>query len=242
MIGQLIHRFKQEKGRHGVWLTVCSLSLRLLRRTTGFTRFKGMRLCQIRPEAVQMELSDRAYTWGFLNADQLERVSHSAEYELDPDFLRIALEKGDACFGVLFHGRVLAAYSWYSSQPTLMEDGLYAHCSQEYVYMYKAFTHPAHRGYRLYGFGVAQAVREYLQRGAKGIVCHVHEQNVASLKGLQRLGFEEFQTFSYFRGHRFFLPGVGSKFREISELVFPSTTSEGLLTQATRSLSDRNPT
>ncbi len=138
---------------------------------------------------------------GFLSPTELERYAASDVHELESDFVQGAVTRGDDCFGI-FHGKELAAYSWYSTQPTAAEDGLTVSCSKKYVYMYKAFTHPEYRGRRLYALGVEHAVREYLKLGFQGMICYVQPQNLASLKALRRLGCETFGIASYLRRTR----------------------------------------
>jgi hypothetical protein len=60
-----------------------------------------------------------------------------------------------------------------------------------YVYMYKGFTHPAHRGHRLYPSGVTTALAHYLDKGYRGFLSIVERNNYASLKACYRMGYRD---------------------------------------------------
>lgn len=201
MIRGLAQRFHQDRRRHGWQLTLRAWRMQLFRRLCGFTILQGLKVTNIEPDNERFSGAFAAFHCSFVSSHLLESLANDPLYEIDPDFVRQALAKGDDCFGV-FEGQKLAAYSWYSSQPTLAEDGWQVQCSKKYVYMYKAFTHPAYRGRHLNGFGVSQAVRAYLGLGFKGMICYVHPQNLASLKSLGRLGCKPFGSVAYFRGLR----------------------------------------
>ena len=88
-------------------------------------------------------------------------------YDLDSAFVDRATALGDRCFGFV-EGDVLTSYGWYSRRPTEAGHGLVLRFDPAYVYMYKGFTHPKHRGQRLHAIGMAAALEEYTREGAKG--------------------------------------------------------------------------
>jgi hypothetical protein len=57
--------------------------------------------------------------------------------------------------------------------------------------MYKGFTHPQYRGQRLHAVGMNLALREYLNRGYRGLVSYVESNNFSSLKSVYRLGYRD---------------------------------------------------
>lgn len=103
----------------------------------------------------------------------------------------MALARGDECYGI-FHGDTLAAYGWYSHQPTPLEPDLILHFSDQYVYMYKGFTHQRYRGEGLHAIGMTLALQDYLARGFKGLVSIVESNNFSSLKSVVRMGYGQF--------------------------------------------------
>jgi RimJ/RimL family protein N-acetyltransferase len=71
------------------------------------------------------------------------------------------------------------------------------------AYMYKAFTHPDYRGRRLYGVGMALALKALAERGITKLVTTVHTNNFASLSSCRRLGYQRIGRFwTLGRGHR----------------------------------------
>ncbi len=99
----------------------------------------------------------------------------------------IRIEMVDARF---LAGDDLAAYGWYSNKPTTLDfEGLRLQFDDKYIYMYKGFTAPEHRGQRLHAIGMTRALEAYLQRGYRGIVSYVEWNNFASLKSCYRMGY-----------------------------------------------------
>jgi hypothetical protein len=209
MTGAMVQRFSEDWKRYGLQPTLQAWTLRALKRSTGITFMEGIRLRQLpgepslpdEPSGDGAKGDDSSYRLGFLSRFELEQYAASNSHQLDSEFVRRSLARGDDCFGV-FHGYDLAAYSWYSTQVTAAEDGFAVSCSKKYVYMYKAYTHPQYRGRRLYALGVTHAVREYLHLGFQGMICYVQPQNLASLKALQRAGCDTFGFAAYVRGTR----------------------------------------
>jgi len=114
-----------------------------------------------------------------------------ADADLPERFLREAAVRGDACYGIR-HGDVLAAYGWYARGPTPVSDELTLHFSRDYVYMYKGFTDPHHRGHRLHAIGMTRALAHYRNLGYRGIVSYVESTNFDSLKSCFRMGYTVF--------------------------------------------------
>lgn len=130
----------------------------------------------------------------FLDPIMLRSFSRDPANELAADFLDEALSKGDACLGILA-GDTLAAYGWYACTPTRIDPpDLVLHHGERYVYMYKGFTHPGHRGRRLHAIGMTMALRHYLDRGFKGLVSYVESNNFKSLNSVSRMGYRIFGT------------------------------------------------
>ena len=157
----------------------------------------SMKLETVHP--IYMTAPER-YQGTFLDYAQLKEFERMPEYEFPADFLQSAFAKGDRCYGFLTHEGRLAAYQWYSTKPTWFFapsrvsgwNGAVVNFDEEYVYMYKGFTHPRHRGRRLYPIGVSTALSTYLAQGYKGIVSIVESNNFASLHACYRMGYEDF--------------------------------------------------
>lgn len=174
--------------RHfGVWRTAVDVAFRAINLCVYFRVLRALGICELGTEknrdAANIE-------WQFLTAEQLHEFAAEPANLLPIDFLEEALAKGDRCLAALAEGE-LVAYSWYSHEPT-EADGLLLCFRPDYVYMYKAFTRPSHRGQRLYESGVRRALAEFLALGYRGLICDVEIYNFASLKALNRLGFRQF--------------------------------------------------
>jgi hypothetical protein len=178
-----IHR---DFNRLGTFETVQDLALRSLNQFCFFRILKGLKIEKVNREFLKC---DKKYSGMFMSESKLMDLGEQPEYELSKKFLNQALSNGDKCYG-LFFGNVLVAYSWYSNRPTPINPAdLVLHFDDSYVYMYKGFTHPNHRGQRLYATGMTRALEAYLARGYKGILCYVESNNFSSLKSCYRTGY-----------------------------------------------------
>lgn len=147
---------------------------------------------------------DPAFTFRFLTAAEIKRYSADPIYELAPDCVRRATSSHHFCFAVL-DGQRLASYSWYAPGAIEAEHnvGVAMSFPANAAYMYKAFTHPDYRGRRLYGAGMALALKALEERGITKLVTTVHTNNFASLASCRRLGYEQIgRIWTLGRGHR----------------------------------------
>jgi ribosomal protein S18 acetylase RimI-like enzyme len=164
------------------------LSLRVINRIVFFKILQGLFI----PVSNHYPAYDGNHRHLILDEHTLIEFSKYDEYELSERFIYQALEKGDECRGIIHDDR-LATYVWYSTGPTSIDpEELVLHFSDEYIYMYKCFTHPDYRGRRLNAKVIKRALNDYLERGYKGIVAYVESNNFSSFKSLYRIGFKNF--------------------------------------------------
>jgi hypothetical protein len=131
---------------------------------------------------------------------ELERLAQNPEHEISRRFLEGLASRDDLCVGGFIDGR-LACYGFYSAAaPTDIDEALRFRFPAQWLYVYKGFTHPAHRGKRLRTrvlIGGMPAIAQW--RGAHpepaGFVTLVLSYNQPSLKALRRIGFEPQQSF-----------------------------------------------
>lgn len=138
-----------------------------------------------------------------LERSELERYGAQAAYELSPRFLAGQAARDDLCFGAFAGGR-LASYCFFALQPTDIDASLRFRFAARWIYVYKAFTHPAWRGRRLQQQvfrGAQPAVRRWLQgrEPCHGFVTLVAADNLASLNAFARLGFGQAESFRVLR-------------------------------------------
>lgn len=142
------------------------------------------------PDPAFLELDPR-YQAGFLASDRLRHYAAQGGCDLSEAFVARALAAKDECFAIRA-ADVLAAYGWYSSTANHFSDELTLRVDPGWVYMYRGFTHPAHRGRRLHAIGMTRALAAYRARGFKGLVTCVERSNRASLRSCARMGYRVF--------------------------------------------------
>lgn len=185
-----IQRITDSMTARGVGPTLWDLAYRAANKVTDVRVLCGM--------ALTMDTIDPSYldelagmTWGFLGQEQLEAsFGQGIEKNMDLDFVREVLAKGDRCYGACDGDRVVA-YGWYSTRPTPVTDGLVLRFAEGWAYMYKGYTLPEYRGRRLHGLAMARALRAYAAEGKEGLVSYVDVTNEASLRSCRRMGYRD---------------------------------------------------
>jgi hypothetical protein len=183
--------------QRGVLKFAEDLALRAANRVMFLKILHCMKLDTVNPEYLS---TPENYRGMFVAPEQLEDFIQLPEYEFTRGFVEQAFAKGDQCYAFITRDGVLAAYQWYSTTPTWYFtpskrsgwNSVVVSFPDQYVYMYKAFTHPAHRGKRLYPIGVTTALAGYLAKGYKGILSVVESNNFASLRACYRMGYRDF--------------------------------------------------
>jgi ribosomal protein S18 acetylase RimI-like enzyme len=183
-----LSQIKRNIRQFGPSKTFEDVAFRALNRGIFVRILKGVKIDAVNPEFLKC---DEKYRGLFLNEAMLTEFAEGPEYELSKRFLHQALAKGDECYGIL-NGDVLAAYGWYSNKPTEIDPpALVLHFNDQYIYMYKGYTHVNYRGQRLHAIAMTRALEAYLARGYKGIVSYVDCNNFASLKSCYRMGYTD---------------------------------------------------
>ncbi|MCC7416184.1 MAG: hypothetical protein IT176_03510 [Acidobacteria bacterium] len=130
---------------------------------------------------------DRAYTPTALDLSEAMRHAMDPAADLPSSFVEEACARGDRCFAVL-HGGSLASYAWCSALPTPLDESLVVSVPPAWMYTYKAFTLPAHRGARLHGMLTALIVDDAARRSYRGLMACVDADNFRSLRSFTRVG------------------------------------------------------
>jgi hypothetical protein len=133
------------------------------------------------------------YDARFLTPAEVWRYAEDPCNDLPDSFVRRALATGDECFAIL-HGDALANYSWYTKATNQFSLTLRLDFDREWVYQYRAFTLPDHRGRRLHAIGMTNALRACLARGDRGLLICVDASNKASMTSCLRMGYRVFGT------------------------------------------------
>ena len=185
----LLEKSLNKLRRLGLARTLHLAAVRLANLVVHFKILRGV--CAGQPDASFLRCPE-SYRAGFLFADRLRAFAERPETEMSPEFVEHTIAKGDECYAIC-DGDTLAAYGWYSTQPTPTgTPGALLHFSREYVYMYKGFTDTRYRGQRLHAIGMTRALEHYLARGHRGLVSYVESTNFDSLKSCFRMGYRQF--------------------------------------------------
>lgn len=197
-----IEALKTDVERYGMSQALYGLGMRAMNHACYFHVLRGIHVAEVEAEQLRV---DAGYVHRFLEDDELRRLSRDAAHDLDPRFVEEAIAGGDRCYGVL-EGDTLASYGWYATRPTPISEDLILRFSPRYAYMYKGFTHPAHRGRRLHAIGMGWALHHLVAGGLRGLVSYVDSTNFASLKSCYRLGYRDFGSLYVLRaGTRYVL-------------------------------------
>lgn len=189
--GTAARRIRNSVATIGIARTLHDLALRAANRVLVLKFLKGMTVERVHPEFLDCP---EPYRPMFLEETMLREYARDPGNDLPKGFLEEALSKGDECYGILA-GDTLAAYGWYSRGPTRIDPPeLVLRPGDRYIYMYKGFTHPGHRGRRLHAIGMSLALQHYLDQGFKGLVSYVESNNFSSLTSVVRMGYEIFGT------------------------------------------------
>ncbi|MBI3526281.1 MAG: GNAT family acetyltransferase [Betaproteobacteria bacterium] len=176
--------------KYGVVDVLHDIECRLINKFVQFQILKGMTV-QLEDVTDPGLFEARGFEGRFVGWDELAKFAHDGLHDFSIDFLRQAHMRGDRCYA-LFEGEALAAYGWYSSLSTPIDDHFLLHFDPAWTYMYKGYTVPAYRGKRLHAAGMCRALRALTGQGKKGLISWVFSNNFASLHSVARMGYRIF--------------------------------------------------
>jgi len=180
--------FQRERARFGLRSALREFAFRTIHHVVSFRVLRGIYLGAA---GARFTECPPGFTSDFLDSETLQRVSLDRRYDLPPEFVDEALGRGDACYGILDGARV-ASYGWYTHAPTKINDDLWLHFDQKYVYRYKGLTLEPYRGRRFHAITMARTLDAWRARGYRGMVAYVEANNLSSLKSVYRLGYVTF--------------------------------------------------
>ncbi|MFO1217395.1 MAG: hypothetical protein U1E89_03315 [Burkholderiaceae bacterium] len=129
------------------------------------------------------------------------------ELELNAEFVRAALGKGDVCAAVLQNGQIVA-FNWSAFTPTRVRGDVHVAFDDRYRYGYFAFTLPEYRGRHLPRMVAWQRDRYCLKLGRTRSIAYISIDNLSSIRqatalGSRRVGFAGYlKKGSVFRSFR----------------------------------------
>jgi len=179
-------RIRDSIRQFGVARTVYEVFMTAINLCVDFRIIKVIKREMVNPDYLE---SDEAFQWRFLDESQMFELARHPDNHFTESFVQTALEKGDECYGC-FDGEELACFGWYSNKPT-DDEGQIFYFDPDYIYGYAAFTHPKYRRRGLHTIRMTRALREYLDRGYKGLVSGIYSHNFRSLRSATRLGAQD---------------------------------------------------
>lgn len=169
----------------------------LIRVVSVLRRYIGLHIYRInvRPLATQSSQPPlpSGITVRIVPREELLKAAGDPDLDLDLDFVRDALARGDMAFGA-FEGDRLVGYTWRTFTAAPDRDGLWARVSHPYQYSYKAFTRPSHRRKRIHVAVTALADAYLLRCGYAFEVGYLEVDNFASIgladfMGRRKIGY-----------------------------------------------------
>jgi len=137
--------------------------------------------------------------------DVAYRVLDAASWEAQPytahmtdrHLFRGRLDRGEA-FWTAQHADRIVSYCWVTRDAVeIGEIRCLIRPRPDEVYLYDAFTFEAHRGRNLYPALMYRILEHSREAGLRRALIFVMSDNIASIRGVQKAGFVEFQRVTY---------------------------------------------
>ena len=169
----------------------------LIRVVSALRRYAGLHIYRINVRPLAARSSEphlpSGMTVGIVPPQELFKAARDPDLDMDPDFVRDALARGDMAFGAFERGR-LVGYTWRTFTAAPDRDGLWARVSHPCQYSYKGFTGRSHRRKRIHVAITAFADTYLLWRGYAFEVGYLEIDNFASIgladfMGRRKIGY-----------------------------------------------------
>lgn len=103
--------------------------------------------------------------------------------QLNPEFIRLALERGDHCSAV-FDGAQMVSFAWRAHSKAPHGDGLWVAFDKPFRYGYHAYTRPEYRGRHLRNLRFSDWLS--YEQGYRYAIGFIETHNYASLRLFER--------------------------------------------------------
>lgn len=177
-----LDRFRQSVTRIGLWRTLVRHADARLRRLVPYE------VCRVETNY------DEGYAWNIASGYQSRSVDDEQFHralcpELADTDYRWAFARGDLCIAS-FHGSSIVGHSFYTRQPTAVNDGVEFAFPPQFVYGFASRTAPSHRGQRLEGsrWQVSQQEMQRLEGHNVPRIFYIDVFNFESLAANRRPG------------------------------------------------------
>ncbi|MGQ4807899.1 hypothetical protein NKDENANG_01265 [Candidatus Entotheonellaceae bacterium PAL068K] len=162
--------------------------------------FVTQTLCLFEVELKQAQLPEcharLAADYRVLDAAAWVAQAHKAHIT-DRHLFQMRLERGEL-FWTAQHSDRIIAYCWVTQESVAIgEVRRIISPRRDEVYLYNAFTFPEYRGQNLYPALLHRILEHSRQQGLRRALIFVLSDNTASIRGVQKAGFREFQRVTY---------------------------------------------
>jgi hypothetical protein len=186
-----LEKLREDVRRYGLGSAIGHGAYALAARAVGFKALRGMTL---RVEDIDPKYLGETAPFSCHRATAAEFAKLPGAAELaTSEFYEGAAQRGDWCY-YLRDGETIASNGWYSTGVVPLFDDTFVSFSPNFVYMYKGFTLPEHRGHQLHAYGMAHAAAGAVAEGYQGLISCVEIHNAGSLRSVARLGYRSFGT------------------------------------------------
>ena len=129
----------------------------------------------------------RGVTVRLLNETQLIHHARDPRYCLASRFIRRAMSRGDQAYGAFEEGK-LVGYTWRSASTAPFFNGLWLKVPTPFIYAYKSYTLPSHRGRGMYGALTSFTDRQSRAIGHPMVLTLIDIANIPSLRASAHVG------------------------------------------------------
>lgn len=126
-------------------------------------------------------------------SEELLNAAKDPELQLDTQFVRGALQRGETCIAI-FEQNEIIAYGWIAVEPTPHINGITIVFEKPYRYGFNAFTHPRYRQQNLQHVIALITDPMLIEQGYTKVISFVETHNYPSLmssfsRGNHRVGY-----------------------------------------------------
>lgn len=157
-------------------------------------------LCLFEVDLAQPSLPDCAarldVNYQMLDAEAW-RAQRNVDHITERRLFQSRLERGEQFWTAQLDDKIIA-YCWATHAPVeIGEVRRVVRPRRGEIYLYDAFTFPAYRGQNLYPAILHRILRHSHQQALQRALIFVLDDNMASIRGVQKAGFREFQRVTY---------------------------------------------
>jgi hypothetical protein len=130
--------------------------------------------------------------------DELLKAAEDPDLDMEPEFARAALQRGDVVFGAFYGDRLVTyAFRSISALPHAEDHDVWARGRRPYVLAYKGYTRPLWRGKRLHAAVARCSDAYFLERGYTAEVNFIELTNFSSVRQSRFMERKQIGYFGY---------------------------------------------